>query len=87
MKFSKMTLLRVEAFIISDCYSYEAGSIEARRMHCFAIAYNLVRTFEMEASSKTNPQQWICVVADKFRMSTNGGKEYTAQEVVDSKNI
>lgn len=48
-----------------------------------AIAENLVRTFEMEASFKTNPQQWISVVADKFRMSTNGGKEYTAQEIVD----
>ena len=48
-----------------------------------AIAHNLVRTFEMEASFKTNPQQWISVVADKFRMSTNGGKEYTAQDIVD----
>ena len=44
----------------------------------------LVRTFEMEASFKINLQQWISVVADKFRMSTNGGKEYTAQEVIDS---
>ena len=58
-------------------YRYEMGSLEA-------IAYNLVRTFEMEASFKTNPQQWISVVANKFRMSTNGGKEYTAQEVIDS---
>ncbi len=48
-----------------------------------AIAENLVKTFEMEASFKTNPQQWISVVTDKFRMSTNGGKEYTAQDVVD----
>jgi len=48
-----------------------------------AIAHNLVKTFEMEASFKTNPQQWISVVTDKFRMSTNGGKEYTAQEIVD----
>ena len=48
-----------------------------------AIAENLVRTFEMEASFKTNSQQWISVVTDKFRMSTNGGKEYTAQDVVD----
>jgi hypothetical protein len=48
-----------------------------------AIAYNLVRTFEMEASFKTNPQQWISIVTDKFRMNTNGGKEYTAQDVVD----
>ncbi len=49
-----------------------------------AIAHNLVRTFEMEASFKTNPQQWISVVTDKFRMSSNGGKEYTAQDVVES---
>ena len=48
-----------------------------------AIAYNLVRTFEMEASFKTNPQQWLSVVADKFRMSSNGGTEYTAQDIVD----
>ncbi len=43
----------------------------------------LVRTFEMEASFKTNPQQWLSVVVDKFRMSTNGGKEYTAQDIVE----
>lgn len=48
-----------------------------------AIAHNLVRAFEMEASFKTNPQQWLSVVVDKFRMSTNGGKEYTAQEIVE----
>ncbi|MDJ0705307.1 MAG: hypothetical protein QNJ46_18650 [Leptolyngbyaceae cyanobacterium MO_188.B28] len=33
-----------------------------------AIAHNLVRTFEMEASFKTNPQQWLSIVADKFRI-------------------
>ena len=58
-------------------YHYKEGSLEA-------IAYNLVRTFEMEASFKTNPQQWISVVVDKFRMSSNGGKAYTAQEVIDA---
>ena len=47
-----------------------------------AIAHNLVKTFEMEASFKTNPQQWLSIVADKFRMSTNGGQEYTAQDIV-----
>ena len=36
----------------------------------------------MEASFKSDPQQWISVVADKFRMSTNGGKAYTAQDVI-----
>ena len=36
----------------------------------------------MEASNKTNAQQWLSIVADKFRMSTNGGKEYTALEAI-----
>lgn len=57
-------------------YHHAEGSLNA-------IAHNLVKTFEMEASFKTNPQQWISVVTDKFRMSSNGGKEYTAQEIVD----
>ncbi len=48
-----------------------------------AIAYNLVRTFEMEASFKSDTKQWLSVVTDKFRMITNGGKEYTAQDVVE----
>lgn len=48
-----------------------------------AIVHNLVKVFEMEASFKTKPHQWISIVEDKFRMSTNGGKEYTAQEIVD----
>lgn len=58
-------------------YNHAEGTLDA-------IAYNLVRTFEMEASFKTNPQQWISVVTDKFRMSTNGGKEYTAEEIAES---
>lgn len=46
-----------------------------------AIVQNLVRTFEMEVSFKTNPQQWLSVVNDQFRVSTNGGVEYTAADV------
>lgn len=46
-----------------------------------AIAQNLVRTFEMEVSFKTNPSQWLSVVNDKFRMSSNGGPIYTAKDV------
>jgi hypothetical protein len=46
-----------------------------------AIVENLVRTFEMEVSFKSNPQQWLSVVNDKFRVTTNGGKEYTAAEL------
>lgn len=48
-----------------------------------AIAHNLVKTFEMEASFKSKPQQWISIVEGKFKMSTNGGREYTAQDIVD----
>ncbi|GBF82070.1 SnoaL-like polyketide cyclase [Aphanothece sacrum] len=57
-------------------YSHLEGSLEA-------IAQNLVRTFEMEASNKSNPEQWISIVTDKFRMSSNGGPDYTAKEVAE----
>jgi len=50
------------------------GSLEA-------IVENLVRTFEMEVSFKSNPQQWLSIVNDKFRVTTNGGAEYTAAEL------
>ena len=46
-----------------------------------AIVENLVRTVEMEVSWKTNPQQWLSIVNDKFRVSSNGGQEYTAAEI------
>jgi hypothetical protein len=58
-------------------YNHLEGSLEA-------IVQNLVRAFEMEASFKTNPQQWVSIVADKFRMTTNGGTAYTAQDVADA---
>ncbi|KZL49717.1 SnoaL-like polyketide cyclase [Nodularia spumigena CENA596] len=56
-------------------FNHPEGSLEA-------IAQNLVRTFEMEASHKINPQQWLSIVADQFRMSSNGGEQYTAEDVV-----
>ncbi|PPS43872.1 ester cyclase [Chroococcidiopsis sp. TS-821] len=56
-------------------YNHIEGSLEA-------IVQNLVRTFEMEASFKTNPQQWLSIVADKFRMRTNTQPEYTAEDIV-----
>ncbi|MEJ1934384.1 SnoaL-like polyketide cyclase [Nostoc sp. NIES-2111] len=46
-----------------------------------AIVQNLVRTFEMEVSFKANPQQWLSIVNDKFRVSTNGGPEYQAEDL------
>ncbi len=71
-------------------YSYTNQFLEKQRKHNHAegslnaIAHNLVKTFEMEATHKTNTQQWISVVSDKFRMSTNGGHEYTAQQIVEA---
>jgi len=58
-------------------YNHLEGSLEA-------IVQNLVRAFEMEASYKSNPQQWISIVTDKFRMITNGGPAYTAEDVVEA---
>lgn len=49
-----------------------------------ALVQNLVRTFDIEANFKTNPQQWISVVQDKFRMSTNGSPAYGLEDVVES---
>jgi len=57
----------------SKCNHLE-GSLEA-------IVQNLVRTFEMEASYKTNPEQWLSIVNNKFRMTTNGGPAYTAEDI------
>ncbi|HEY9700088.1 MAG TPA: hypothetical protein V6D10_22725 [Trichocoleus sp.] len=68
---------RTNAFLKQESqYNHLEGSLEA-------IVQNLVRAFEMEASFKTNPQQWVAIVQEKFRMSTNGGKEYTAEDIVE----
>jgi len=45
------------------------------------IVHQLVRALEKEASHKLKPDQWKTIVKDKFRWSTNGGKEFTAEEV------
>ena len=57
--------------------NHAEGSLEA-------IVQNLVRTFDVEANFKINPQQWISVVNEQFRMSTNGGPSYTLSDVVES---
>ncbi len=56
-------------------YKHAEGSLAA-------IVQNLVRVFEMEASFKTDPQEWVSVVKEKFRMSTNGGAWVTADDTV-----
>ncbi|NER27197.1 MAG: ester cyclase [Symploca sp. SIO1C4] len=65
-----------EFFKKESQFNYPESSLEA-------IVHNLVRTFEMEASYKTNPEQWLSIVADKFQISTNGGPVFKAQDVVE----
>jgi SnoaL-like polyketide cyclase len=55
-------------------YNHFEGTLEA-------IVQNLVRTFEMEVSFKANPQEWLSIVNDNFRVSTNADSEhYKASE-------
>ena len=54
--------------------NHPMGSLEA-------IVENLVRIFELEASFKTNPKQWLSVVNEKFRMSSNGGEQFSAADI------
>ena len=67
----------VENLAKESLKNHPAGSLED-------LVQNLVRTFEMEASFKTNPSEWLSVVNEKFRMSSNGGEEFTAQDVSDA---
>jgi predicted ester cyclase len=66
-----------ETFKKESKFNFPEGSLEA-------IVHNLVRTFEMEASYKMNPQQWLSIVADKFELKTNGLKVYKAEDVVEN---
>ncbi|KAM3165302.1 SnoaL-like polyketide cyclase [Lachancea thermotolerans] len=43
---------------------------------------NLARVFEMEATNKANPDDWISVDPRVFRMTVNGSREYTVQDIV-----
>ncbi|WP_066378761.1 MULTISPECIES: ester cyclase [unclassified Anabaena] len=48
------------------------------------LVQNLLLNFEIEANFKTNPAQWLSVVQDKFRMSTNAGYGYTITDLINS---
>ncbi|SCV05155.1 LANO_0H01266g1_1 [Lachancea nothofagi CBS 11611] len=54
---------------------FEEGSLENT-------VANLVRNFEMEATHKANPADWISVDPKVFRMVVNGSREYTVEDVV-----
>ncbi|MFV2061626.1 MAG: SnoaL-like polyketide cyclase, partial [Gammaproteobacteria bacterium] len=56
---------------------HEKGSLEE-------IVQNLVRTFEMEATYKLNPEQWSSIDSAVFRMKTNNGPEYSAADIVEN---
>ncbi|PSB48502.1 SnoaL-like polyketide cyclase [Cyanosarcina cf. burmensis CCALA 770] len=57
-------------------YNHTEGSLAA-------IAQNLVRVFEMEASFKENPSEWCSIAQEKFVMQTNNGRAYTAEEIAN----
>jgi hypothetical protein len=69
-------------------HSNEYLAKESQRNHPHgsleALVQNLVRTFDIEANFKINPSQWVSIVNDKFRMSTNGGSSYTVSDLVQS---
>ncbi|MEA5618467.1 SnoaL-like polyketide cyclase [Cronbergia sp. UHCC 0137] len=48
------------------------------------LVQNLVRTFDIEANFKTNPQQWLSVVQDQFYMATNNGTHYNLNDLIAS---
>ncbi|NHN85070.1 SnoaL-like polyketide cyclase [Acetobacter musti] len=54
---------------------FEPGSLEET-------ITNLVRVFEMEATNKANPEDWISIDPKVFRMTVNGSREYTVQDLV-----
>ncbi len=70
------------------CHTNQFGEKERKDEHgqgtLNAIAHNLVKTCEMEACHKNNPQQWLSVVPEKFPMSSNGGPEYTASDIAEA---
>lgn len=43
---------------------------------------NLARVFEMEATNKANPKDWISVDPENFTMTVNGSREFTVQDIV-----
>ncbi|BAT54135.1 pathogenesis related protein-like protein [Nostoc sp. NIES-3756] len=66
-----------EKFAQESTRNHPANSLET-------LVQNLVRTFDIEANFKTNPNQWLSVVPDQFRMSTNGGSRYTITDLISS---
>ncbi|CAL8101073.1 unnamed protein product [Orchesella dallaii] len=45
------------------------------------IITNLIKNWEKELSHKANPNQWLTAIADRFRMSVNGGPWASLEEV------
>lgn len=61
------------AFLKGKTMSHEKGSLEM-------IVENAVKSWEMEASHKSNASQWKSIVHDEYKVSTNGGKAVLLEE-------
>lgn len=55
--------------------SHKAGSLEK-------LIENIVKTWEMEATHKTDMKDWGSMDPDKFEMVVNGTKTYTSQDLL-----
>lgn len=53
--------------------NHPSGSLEM-------IVENLVKTWEMEMTHKTDPQQWTTVKVDEYRVQVNGGQEISGHD-------
>jgi hypothetical protein len=47
------------------------------------IVERVVQVFEMELSHKTDPAQWVSMVADKIQVSVNGGRPVGSAELAE----
>jgi hypothetical protein len=67
------------AFLKGKCMAHQLGSLEL-------IVQNAVKTWEMEASHKTNTAQWKTIVHDKYNVQANNNKKVYLKEAADKGN-
>lgn len=61
------------AFVMGKSKCHAKGSLEM-------IVENAVKTWEMEASHKTNTDQWKSIIQNKYSVQANGGKVFGLNE-------
>ncbi|CRK98758.1 CLUMA_CG012009, isoform B [Clunio marinus] len=67
------------AYLKGKCMKHEKGSLEM-------IVQNAVKTWEMEASHKKNPNQWKTIIQDKYNVQTNNGRVINLDEAFERGN-